>query len=348
VQEILPVGKLPPELLARLLAQAETLGAGTGRDKRVVLGPALGIDCAVIDLGETLLVLKSDPITFAADEIGWYAVQVNANDIATTGGTPRWMLFTLLLPENQGTAELVEQIGAQVFNACREIGVVVVGGHTEITYGLDRPVIAATMIGDVVRERLVMPAGCQAGDRILLTKGVPVEATALLARELPDRLGKSLSAEQIEQARQFLFQPGISVLRDAQVALSAGQVHAMHDPTEGGLYTAAWELAQASGRSLWIDPNRVPVPEIARLVCAELGIDPLSAIASGALLLACPAEQAGKICSALEEASIACAEIGQVIAYPPGASPGAYMRMPSGDLAPLPRPARDAITSLFL
>jgi hydrogenase maturation factor len=130
----LPVGKLPPELLARLLAAAPVA------DPRVLVGPGVGLDCAVIDLGERLLVCKSDPVTFATEQLGDYLVQLNANDLATTGATPSWLLVALLLPENAADDAMAERLMGQIGAACRELGIALVGGHTEITYGLDRPV----------------------------------------------------------------------------------------------------------------------------------------------------------------------------------------------------------------
>ncbi len=247
MNNILPLGKLPPELLARLLAKAPI------QDPRVLYGPGIGMDCAVIDLGQHVLVFKSDPITFATDDIGWYAVQVNANDIATTGATPRWMLATLLLPENLTDPEMVEHIFEQLAQAARQLGISVVGGHTEITYDLHRAILIGTLIGEVEREQLVMPGGARPGDRLLLTKGVPIEATALLAREFPDRLRPALTETEIEAARQYLYQPGISVVRDARIAIQTGHVTAMHDPTEGGLASALWELSEASGKQLLVN-----------------------------------------------------------------------------------------------
>jgi hydrogenase maturation factor len=336
--EPLPVGKLPVDLLLRLLSQAPA------QDPRVVLGPGLGIDCAVVEAGPSLLVFKSDPITFATDEIGWYAVQVNANDLATTGATPRWMLVTLLLPEGRTTPALVETIGGQIESACRSIGVTVIGGHTEVTFGLDRPILVGTMIGEVARERLVTPRGCRPGDRILLTKGVPVEATAILARQFPDRLAAALSPAELEQARDFLYRPGISVLRDAQTALAAGRVTAMHDPTEGGLATALWELAEASGNAIEFDPAAVLVPEVSKKICREFGLDPLGTIASGALLFSAAAGDAVSIRKALESEGILCMELGQALEGPPAVWQRAA-GSPAGEL--LARPARDEIARLF-
>jgi hydrogenase expression/formation protein HypE len=287
-------------------------------------------------------VYKSDPITFATEEIGWYAVQVNANDIATTGAVPRWMLATILLPEGETTEAMVENIGQQIFSSCREIGVIVVGGHTEITSGLHRPILVCTLIGEVERQKLITPRGAQPGDKVLLSKGVAIEATALLAREFPDRLRPALSEAEINQARGFLYQPGISVLRDAQVATRSGRVTAMHDPTEGGLAGALWELAEASGHSLVIDTQAVPVLPISRRICDLLELDPLSSIASGALLLAAPNTEAARIILALEAEGIACAEIGYV-----ENGPCAVWRRTLAGREILARPERDEIAKFF-
>lgn len=336
MKSTLPLGKLPPDLLASLLAKAPI------SDPRVMLGPGIGLDCAVIDLGAQALVLKSDPITFATDDIGWYAVQINANDIATTGAEPRWMLATLLLPENQTTTGMVEQIFDQIARAAAALGISLVGGHTEVTYGLNRPILVGTMIGEVQRERLVIPTNAQPGDAILLTKGVPIEGTALLAREFPDRLRPVLDDAAIEEARNYLYHPGISVVRDARIAAQAGRVTAMHDPTEGGLASALWELAEASGRSLWVDPGAVHVPLLAQRVCEAFGLDPLATIASGALLLTADSAGAPAIIAALRAAGIACSQIGQVQDGPAGVWTGAPAQP-----APLPRPQRDDIARVF-
>lgn len=332
----LPVGKLPMELLARLLAHAPV------DDPRVILGPGIGLDCAVVEVGGTLLVLKSDPITFVSDAIGGYLVQVNANDVATTGATPCWLLITLLLPEHRTTEALVEGIFAQVYAACRALGIAVIGGHTEITHGLDRPLAVGTLIGEVARERLITPRGAAPGDRILLTKGVPIEAVSILAREFPERVRDAVGEEGLRRARDFLADPGISVMRDARVATEAGRVTAMHDPTEGGLAAALWELAQASGRTLAVDLAAVPVPELAARLCAAFRLDPLAAIASGALLLTAPADDAGNIRQALEQAGIPCADIGEVHA---GAA--AVYRVTASGWVPLPWPKRDALARVY-
>jgi len=329
-----PVGKLPAAKLAELLARAPV------SDPRVIQGPGTGLDCAVVDAGDRLLVLKSDPITFATDEIGEYLVQVNTNDVATTGAMPRWLLVTLLLPENGTTDELVDTIFNQIYDACRRMDISVVGGHSEITYGLDRPVAVGALIGEVDRDHLVSPRGARPGDRLLLTKGVPIEATAVIGHEMADELSNTFSDEELARARGFLRDPGISVLADARAAVEAGPVTAMHDPTEGGLITALWELAQASGRKLVFDPDSVPVPDLSSRLCDHLGIDPLASIASGALLLAVPQADADRIRRAVEEAGIACREIGRV-------EEGEPEVFREGADAPLAIPERDDLARFF-
>jgi hydrogenase maturation factor len=334
----LPVGKLPQELLADVLARAPV------EDPRIVLGPGIGLDCAVIDTGERFSVYKSDPITFATDQIGYYLVQVNANDIATTGARPLWLLVTLLLPEDRTTAELADRIMTQVYEASRDLGVSVIGGHTEITAGLERPIAIGTMIGEVARGSLITPRGAKAGDRVLLTKGVPIETTALLAREFQARLRDVLTDGEVREAQDFLFRPGIGVTRDARIAIEAGRVTAMHDPTEGGIVTALWELAMASQKTLQIDPEKIPIPGLAKRVCKAFDIDPLSAIASGALLITAPAPDAHAALEALEKAGIACADIGEVLD-----GPATVQRSTVGGVgfATWPRPSVDAITRVF-
>jgi hydrogenase maturation factor len=332
---MLPLGKLPADLLAHLLAKHRV------ENPRVVVGPGVGLDCAVLDFGDRYVVAKSDPITFATDDIGWYAVQVNANDVACAGAAPRFFLATLLLPGGKADATVADSIFGQIARACGVIGASLVGGHTEITYGIDRPIVVGTMLGEVERHKLITAAGAQADDAVIVTKGVPVEATAIIAREKSERLTGRFSSEFLAHCRGFLYDPGISVVRDAQVAIGAGRVTAMHDPTEGGLATGLWELAEASGRGIELDASVLPILPEGRALCEALGLDPLGAIASGALVLTAPQGDAPRIVAALATEGIAAHVVGRV-----SEMPGVQLNTPTGT-APLPRPARDEITRLF-
>ena len=195
---------------------------------------------------------------------------------------------------------------------------------------------------EVDREHLVTPTGARPKDRILLTKGVPIEATAILSREFPERLHSVLTQAELQQAQNYLTEPGISVLRDAQIAVAAGQVTAMHDPTEGGLAGALWELAEASGRSLIIDPATIPIPDLAARICAVFGLNPLATIASGALLLTATAVTAPQIQQALAAAGILCVQIGEVAE----GETAVWQTTATGRMR-LPRPERDEIGRVY-
>jgi hydrogenase maturation factor len=293
-------------------------------------------------MGERYLVVKSDPLTFAADNIGWYLVHVNANDIATMGAKPRWLLLTLLLPEAKTDRALVEKIFRQVNEVCQALGIVLCGGHTEITYGLDRPIAVGHMLGEVERADLVCTANAQVGDQVLLTKGIAIEGTAVLAREMGDQLAAQLGRDLIARAEGFLTDPGISVVRDAEVVCRAGQPHAMHDPTEGGLATGLWELAWASGKGIVVDPARIHLFAETAELCRVLDLDPLGVLASGALLVTVDPEEAEPVTEALVEAGIGAAVIGHVVDGPP-----AVQTLVGGERLPLPAFERDELARLF-
>ncbi len=270
-------------------------------------------------------------------------MHVNANDIACCGARPRWFLATLLLPEHDTTPDLVEEIFAQMAGACDELGVTLCGGHTEITQGLERPIVIGQMLGEVGHDAYVRGAGARAGDAIILTKGIAVEGTALIAREKPDALAGVMDERELQRCAGFLRDPGISVVKDARLALEAGEVHALHDPTEGGIATGLWELAEAAGLGLRVDADRLPVLPECALMCRHLGLDPLGLIGSGSLLIAAPHEDARRIVQRLSDANIAAAIIGELTS----ADEGHRLRSADGRLESLPQFSRDELTRLF-
>lgn len=282
-------GKIPTALLAQLLHELPIT------DPQLILGPAVGEDAAVIDFAaqhELLLVAKSDPITFATDAIGYYAVNVCTNDLAVTGATPRFYLPTILLPAGQTEPALVKRIFQQIGDACRGLKITVVGGHSEITPAVNQPIIAGTLLGEVARGKVVHSGGCRPGELVLLAGVTPVEGTSLIAREKrSELLARGWSAKTLDQAANYLYDPGISILQPAQLAAHNG-VTAMHDPTEGGLATALLELSLAAQVGLEIDLDAIPIPDLARHLCAEFNLDPLGVIASGAVLATAPPAQA--------------------------------------------------------
>ncbi len=329
-------GKLDPALLARLLA------SNVIRDERVVIRPAVGRDVCAIRMDGSYLVAKTDPVTLAGDRIGWYVVHVNANDIATVGARPRWFLLTALLPVDRTDEALVRGIWDDVQAALADIDCDLVGGHTEITPGLDRPILVGQMLGEVPVDRLIDKAALRPGDRVLLTRGVPVEATAIIAREHAARLAGRFPQETIERARRFLDDPGISVLPEAMAACAAGEVHAMHDPTEGGLATGLWELAEAAGCGLLVHQDRVPLTDPGGAFCAHLGLDPLGTISSGALVICVPPQDAAAVTAAVEALGTFCADIGEARPRADGC-----LLVRDGRTVPMPTFPQDEITKLY-
>jgi hydrogenase expression/formation protein HypE len=330
-----PTGKLPVKELDRLLTRYAR------EDKRVVVRPGIGRDATVISFSDRYLVAKTDPITFATDQIGWYVVHINANDVAVMGGIPRWFLATLLLPEGKTGPKEVEAIFAQISAACKELGVVLCGGHTEVTHGLDRPIAVGQMLGEVEKAKLVVPDKAHPGDDILLTKGIAIEGTALIARErgeLRERLGE----EWMGRSRSLLRAPGISVVREATIANEVAEVHAMHDPTEGGLATGLHELASAAGVGMVVEMEKISILPETALLCQELKLDPLGLIASGALLIVAPEGSSTKIIAGLKTEGIPASIIGKIWESEKGVK-----LIQQGKVEDLPFFDRDEVARLF-
>lgn len=297
-------GKLPPSMLRGLLRYR---GAS---DRRVVLGPAFGLDAAVIDLGRQYLILKSDPVTFTVEEIGWYVVHVNANDVAVMGARPAWFQSTIIVPPRTAPA-VVRRIFRDIDRSARGLGIAVTGGHTEISSAVTQPIVAGDMQGVVPKERLVTAAGARVGDVIVMTAFAGIEGTSILARRFAGEAQRLLGRRERHEAARFNHRPGISVVREALLAARAGAT-AMHDPTEGGVAAALFELATASGRRLVVDLDRIPVHPLTSRLCAHFGLRPLGLIASGALLLTIPKRRADAALGALRRRDVPAAVIGAV------------------------------------
>ena len=337
----LPVGKLKHDFLKELLPTYD-------RSAGVVVGPQLGEDAAVIELGDNYLVATSDPITFATEDIGWYVVCVNSNDIAAMGAVPKWLLVTLLLPEDATTPAMVRDIMAQLTQACAEFDIALCGGHTEVTPAVTQPVVIGQMMGVAHKDALFTSADACVGDALILTKGLGVEATAIIARECEEQLREKCDALFLEQAKNYLIDPGISVLKDAQVAITTGGVHAMHDVTEGGVATAVHELAIAAELGVTVYSDKLlgsPLlyGDITRTLCDMFGLNPLGVISSGAMLIASEPEKGEAICQALGAAGINADIIG---AFLPSEH-GLWLEDATGTRQPLPIFETDEIAKLL-
>ena len=302
----LPSGKLPNRLLH------DFLNRFTFDDPSLLINPGVGEDIAAVDIeSREVLVLKADPITFATDSIGQYAVLVNANDIATSGAIPRWFLTTLFFP-NGTTPSQIQHVFDELKNFCRQWGITLCGGHTEITEAVNRPIVAGMMAGTVARRDLIDKRRMRKGDRVLLTKGVAVEGTAIIAREFGIRLKKlGLASGEIERCRQFL--DNISIIKEAKIAAANAGTSAMHDITEGGLATALEELSIAGGRTIRVDTDNIPVYPETRKICGLLDIEPLGLIGSGSLLICCRSNDCQKLMEDIGAAGVEVTSIGEVM-----------------------------------
>jgi hydrogenase maturation factor len=307
--ERLAAGKVPWSVLGPVLSS--TKGGG---DPSVIVGPGRGLDSAAISIGDRTLVTATDPVTFATDELGRYSVLVNANDVAVMGARPRWFQAVVLLPDCENNQAMLGSIMAQIDETLEDLGGVLVGGHSEVTVGLDRPIVVGQMMGDVSPSGLVRVGGAGPGDAVLVAGGVGIEATALVAREMGERLKEAgLSPREIEQAAGFLHDPGISIVRAALAAAATGAATAMHDVTEGGLATAAVELADASGVGVELFQPELPIATLTERVLEAVGMDPLGSIGSGGLLIACPQEKAEEVCWAVRLSGSACRVAGRLL-----------------------------------
>ncbi len=302
----LAAGKLPTRLLDRLVGRYVT------PDSSVLVGPGIGRDAAAVGFDDTTIVVKADPITFATENAPSFLVNVNANDLACLGATPRWMTVTSLLPVGKVTEAWVEIQFRELADACDQFGISLIGGHTEVTESVNRPVLIGQLLGTVEQGRLLKPGGARPGDKLLLTKALAIEGTALLSRELEDVLTSALGQDLVTRAKELLQNPGISVVPDAQAMLAVDGVTALHDPTEGGLAMGVRELVTASNCGAHISFDRVPVLPETKAIANCLEIDPSGMLASGSLLAAVRRDAAPAVIEACREAGIPVTPIGVV------------------------------------
>ena len=302
---MLKPGKLPIEFLEYLLKKYAF------KDSRIVIGPGIGKDAAVIDIGNKYLVAKTDPVTLASKEMGWYLVNINANDISCMGAKPKWFLATLLLPQKGTTKKSIEGIFATVSKACGKLGIALCGGHCEVTRGIDQPIIVGAMFGEVEKEKLVR-GNARPGDSIILTKGIAIEGTAIISNEKEESLKKKFSSSFIKKAKKYLYNPGISVVKEANLANSIPGVHYMHDPTEGGLVTGLYEVAKACDVGLIVDEEKIIILPESEALCNEFGLDPMGTIASGALIIVCNHRNTQRVVRTLVKNRIYATAIGKI------------------------------------
>jgi len=335
-KQFLPPGKLNFDLLSSMIEKYCSL------NDRVVVGPKVGEDAAVIDIGDKYLIVKTDPITFVTKQVGYYAIHINANDIGCMGGRPKWFLANLILPEKQTTIALVDEIFSQLSKACSKLKIAFCGGHTEITSGINRPLVIGCMFGEVEKNNLITSAGAKINDHIILTKGIAIEAVSIIAREREAELENTYSEEFIEHCKNFIHDPGISILPEVKIAQRVGGVHALHDPTEGGLAMGLWELAMAANVGMKIEFDKISILPEAKLLCEQYNLDPLGVIASGALLMSVDKANSSKMVEALKKEGIEAEVIGKTVEAENG-----IQLLLNDDNCDLPKFDRDEILKIF-
>lgn len=303
----LVAGKLPGSLLQAMIEKY------VRPDDSVLIGPEVGADAAALRVESPVIILKSDPITFPTPDIARYLVNVNANDIACMGGRPRWILVTALLPAGDTTPESVEEIFRQLAGACEELGITLVGGHTEITESVRSSVLIGMLVGESSEDSLLDLRRSQPGDRLLLCNSVAIEGTAILASEAPVELLAHVPVEVIERAKHLTEDPGISVVPAATALTEPGTaVRGLHDPTEGGIATAILEVARVSGCDIELS-RPIPIRDETAVICEALNLDPLGLIASGALLAVVAPESTSAAIERLDAVGIMVSEIGTLV-----------------------------------
>jgi len=304
----LPIGKIPIDLLKEVVFK----NLGVKREE-VVLGPAAGFDGAIIDVMDKSLIFSMDPITGAIERIGWLAVNINANDVATFGVEPAFLFSCILLPEN-ADRKTVETICAQMDKAARHLGIAVVGGHCEVTPGLTNPIVVGCTMGITEKGNYVTAGGAKPGDKLILTKTAGIEGTAILASDREKQLKKAIDAPVLEEAKKFFNQ--ISVVKDAITAIKTGGVNAMHDPTEGGVSGGIHEMADASNVGVKVFEKKISIAKETLEICRTFKIDPLQLISSGALLIAAKPDSTEKIVKALGDQQIQASIVGEFLDSP--------------------------------
>lgn len=308
---ILDTGKLDSELLKKIV-----FGKIKYRNDDVRVRPGIGEDCAVIDFGDFDCVMSTDPISSAVNDIGRLCIHITCNDIASNGVQPLGIMLAVMLPEGT-TDEDVEHIMAQAGDTAAEVGVEIIGGHTEITPAVKQPVIVSTAIGKVTAGGSQTGDTMEPGDYIIMTKSAGLEGSGIAACDHEQELRQAkapdgtplFTDDEIKKARSFLDR--VSVVREGVAAGGIG-THGMHDITEGGILGAVWEMCQISGTGCEVWEDAVPVePETAK-ICSYFGVNVLRLISSGSMVVITPAAKKNEMIKAINDAGVEASVIGVI------------------------------------
>jgi hydrogenase expression/formation protein HypE len=276
------------------------------RRKEVRINGAVGEDCSIIEYGDFDCVLSTDPITGASRNIGRLAVNINCNDIASSGTEPLGILVTILAPESS-TLNDIKSVMEEISSECRKLNIEIIGGHTEITGSVNRMIVSCTVIGKGICGSAVATSGAQLNDDIVVTKNLCLEGTSIIVNDYYDNVKTFLDKDEIEEARDYI--NNISVLKEGLIAGKYG-VNSMHDITEGGVLGALWEVSTASKKGFMVNGDKLPLTPVTRKICSAFDIDPLKLISSGSMLITC--KKGEGLLKALDEEGIKATIIGKI------------------------------------
>lgn len=294
------IGKIPENILRRSVLKQ--IGH---RRSEVILQPGVGEDCSAVALAsDEVMVLSVDPITATDKGTGTLAVHITANDLASSGAEPIGIMLSILLPSRK-REKYLRELMEEIELTCKETGIEILGGHTEVTDVVNKPVVTVTGAGKVKKDALISTGGLQVGDELVVTKWVGLEGSFIIASEKADKLRETLPQELIETAAGFM--QYLSVIPEAKLAGKFG-VSAMHDITEGGIFGALWEMGAAADVGIVADLKKIPIRQETIEVCEVFGINPYQMMSGGSMLIGC--KQGNRLVEALQEAGIPAAVIG--------------------------------------
>lgn len=322
------IGKIPPQILERLVLNPVTHTKVHRAD--IVVRPKTGEDCSAMDPGGEMCVFSTDPITGATRDVGYLAVHVNCNDVFSAGAEPVGILMTVLLPP-QSEESMLEELMAGTLQAAAELGIEVLGGHTEVTDAVTKPVISATVIGKTKDRKMVCTGGAEIGQDVIMTKWAGLEGTAILAQEYETVLSQRIPKDLLQKAKEM--KGFLSVGTESRIAMEHGAT-AMHDATEGGILGAVWELAECSEKGVTVYADQIPIQDVTKMVCQEAQIEPLQLISSGTMVIA--AYDGAALVDKLQAAGVAAAVIGKI-------TEKEKIIIQNGTSKPLEQPKSDAL-----
>lgn len=295
------IGKLPENVLIRsVLKQVKH------RREEVLIGPAVGQDCASMVIAEDeALVMSSDPITGTVKDLGSHSIHITANDLAAAGAEPVGIMLTIMVPDTVDEAQ-IRTIVQDAEKACCELNMEVMGGHTEITNVVRQPLVCVTGVGKIKKSRLTAVTQIKPEQDIVITKWIGLEATAILAKEKEEELRNRFPACIVDTAKEF--DTLLSVVPESRIAVAHG-VTAMHDITEGGVFGALWEMVNGAGLGLEADLMKIPIRQETVEICEYFGVNPYQIMSSGSMMIA--TDEGYELVRKLEKAGIHAAVVGR-------------------------------------